>query len=125
MFNYYMKINVNQYKDDEFINSLQSLLPNIQKEIGCEGYHFCKDLNEEHVYILTGEWKSLKAMDKHFHGSNFEFLIGASRVLGQEFKLKIGKYFKTGGLSLLDRNLRYGNQLKNIPLLRGIYEKKE
>ncbi len=109
MFNYHIKIMVNQYKDDEFINSLQSLLPNIRKEHKCEGCHFYRDLNEKHVYIVTGEWKSLKAMDKHFHSSNFEILIGACRVLGKEFKLKIGEYFKTGGLSL-PRELISGKQ---------------
>ena len=39
-------------------------------------------------------------MEKHFKTHDFEVLIGAARVLGETFEMKIAEVSKTGGLEL-------------------------
>ena len=39
-------------------------------------------------------------MQEHFQTDEFELLIGAARVLGKTFSMKIGEISKTGGFEL-------------------------
>ena len=54
----------------------------------------------ENIYLVAGEWKTQQAMEKHFKTHEFELLIGAARVLGETFEMKIAEVSKTGGLEL-------------------------
>jgi quinol monooxygenase YgiN len=90
LFIYQLKIEIKPSKADEFIDSMSSLLRSIRKEKGC------LDLS----VIVVGEWKTQQAMEKHFKTHEFELLIGAARVLGETFEIKIAEVSKTGGLEL-------------------------
>jgi quinol monooxygenase YgiN len=94
---YQIKIEVRQYKKDEFVKSMRSFSRKIRKEKGCLGYGVYRDSEKENIYILVGEWKTRKAMEKHFQTHDFEVLIGAARVLGETVTLSIAEVSKTGG----------------------------
>ena len=100
MFTYQIKIVIKPYKTDEFIKSMLSFAPKIRKKKGCLGYTVYRDSEQENTYILVGEWKTHQAMKKHFKTPDFEVLIGAARVLGETFEMKIAEVSKTGGLEL-------------------------
>ena len=100
MFTYQIKIVIKPYKTDEFIKSMLSFAPKIRKQKGCLGYTVYRDSEKENTYILVGEWKTRQAMEKHFKTREFELLIGAARVLGETFEMKIAEVSKTGGLEL-------------------------
>jgi quinol monooxygenase YgiN len=97
---YQIKIEVRQYKTDEFVKSMRSFSRRIRKEKGCLGYDVYRDFEKENTYILVGEWKTRQAMEKHFRTHDFEVLIGAARVLGETFKMNIAEVSKTGGFEL-------------------------
>jgi len=97
---YQIKIDVRQYKTDEFVKSMRSFSRRIRKQKGCLGYGVHRDTEKENTYILVGEWKTEKAMEKHFQTQEFEVLIGAIRVLGDTFTLNIAEVSKTGGFEL-------------------------
>ena len=97
---YQLKIEIKPYKPDEFINSMQSYLRSIRKEKGCLDISVFRDSEKENTYIVVGEWKTRKAMKKHFQSHEFELLIGAARVLGETFTMNICKVTKTGGFEL-------------------------
>jgi quinol monooxygenase YgiN len=97
---YQLKIEIKRYKPDEFVNSMQSILRNIRKEKGCLDFSVYRDSKKENTYILVGEWKTRKAMEKHFKTREFELLIGAARVLGETFTMNIAEVSKTGGFEL-------------------------
>jgi quinol monooxygenase YgiN len=64
---------------------------------GCLGYDVYRDFEKENTFILVGEWKTRQAMEKHFRTLDFEVLIGAARVLGETFTMKVAEVSKTGG----------------------------
>jgi quinol monooxygenase YgiN len=97
---YQIKIKIKPYKPDEFVNSIHSFLRTIRKEKGCLDFSVYQDSEKENTYILVGEWKTRQAMEKHFQSNEFELLIGAARVLGETFSMKIAEVSKTGGLEL-------------------------
>jgi quinol monooxygenase YgiN len=97
---YQIKIDVRQYKTDEFVKSMRSFSRRIRKQKGCLGYGVHRDTEKENTYILVGEWKTEKAMEKHFQTQDFEVLIGAARVLGETFEMNLAEVSKSGSFEL-------------------------
>ena len=97
---YQLKIEIKPYKADEFVKSMRSFSRRIRKEKGCLGYNVYRDHENEDTFSLVGEWKTRKAMEKHFQTRDFEVLIGAARVLGETLEMKIAEVSKTGGIEL-------------------------
>ena len=97
MFICQIKIEVRQYKTDEFVTSIRSFLHKILKERGCLGYDMYRGFEKENIFILVGEWKTRQAMEKHFQTLDFEVLIGAAKVLGKTFTMNIAEVSENGG----------------------------
>jgi quinol monooxygenase YgiN len=97
---YQIKIQVKPFKPDEFMDSMSSFIRTFRKEKGCVDFGVYHDSEMSNTYILVGEWKTRQAMKKHFKSHNFELLIGAARVLGKKFSMKIAEVSKTGGIDL-------------------------
>ena len=96
MFSYQLKLVVVENKLDEFIDSLRFLSSGIREEQGCLNFGFYKDLEKKDVYRVLGEWKTRQAMEAHFKREKFSVLIGATRVLGKDFEMSIGKSLEKG-----------------------------
>ncbi len=96
-----IKIEIKPYKSEEFTKSMRSFLPKIRKQKGCLGYSVYRDSERENTYSLVGEWKTRQAMEKHFQTHDLEVLIGAARVLGETFEIKVAEIVKAGGLELV------------------------
>jgi quinol monooxygenase YgiN len=97
---YQMKIVIQEYKIDEFVDFLHSLLSGLNKEKGCVDCSVYKDLDEQHAYCIVAEWETHEAMQKHFLTQKFEVLIGAARVLGETFEMIIAEVKERGGYKL-------------------------
>lgn len=97
---YQIKIVIQEYKTDEFVDSLRSLVSGFRKEKGCLDYCVYKDLDEEQVFCIVAEWETDEAMQKHFLTQKFEVLIGAARVLGETFEMIMAEVLKSGDFEL-------------------------
>ena len=96
MFLYQLKLVVRGKNLDEFIDSLRFLASEIQAEEGCLGFSFYRDLARKDAYRVSGEWKTRRAMEAHFKRENFSVLIGATRVLGEDFEISVGEILNKG-----------------------------
>ena len=105
-FFYQAKIVIKEYKTDEFIECVRSLLPGFRKEKGCLAYSLCRDIEKENTYSVVGDWKTRKAMEKHFQTHDFEVLIGAARVLGETFEMNIAEVKEKGSYKLAIRGFK-------------------
>jgi quinol monooxygenase YgiN len=93
---YQIKIVIQEYKIDEFVDSLRMLVSGFRKEKGCLDYCVCQDLDEEHAFCIVAEWETDEAMQKHFLTQKFEVLIGAARVLGATFEMMMAEVLESG-----------------------------
>ena len=105
-FCYQAKIVVKAYKTDEFIGCMHALLTEFRKEKGCIACSIHRDIEKENTYSLVGEWKTRKAMEKHFQTLDFEVFIGAARVLGDAFEMNIAEVKEKGGYKLAMRGFK-------------------
>ena len=97
---YQIKIVIQEYKIDEFVDFLRSLLSKFRKDKGCVDCSVYKDLDEEHAYCIIAEWETHEAMQTHCLTQKFEVLIGAARVLGETFEMNVAEVLETGGFKL-------------------------
>ena len=95
-----MKLVVKPYKTAEFENALYSISHNFLKAEGCLGYSVCRDSEKKNTFTVVGEWQTRQAMEKHFKTSDYEVLIGAARVLSENFEVNIAEVTKSGSLEL-------------------------
>ncbi|MBW1811851.1 MAG: antibiotic biosynthesis monooxygenase [Deltaproteobacteria bacterium] len=100
-----IKTVINQYKTDEFVESMLPLLSKLRKEKHCVGYNLYRDSEKENVYAVVGKWNTRKAMEQHFQTQNFEVLIGAARVLGETLEMNIAEVSETGGFELARKHI--------------------
>ena len=100
MFIYVMKIVIKPYKTVEFDDTLRSISRNFLKAKGCLGYSVHRDTEKENTYSVVGEWQTRQTMEKHFKTSDYEVLIGAVRVLSENFEMNIAEVTKSGSLEL-------------------------
>lgn len=91
-----MTLVVAEKKFDEFIESLRLLAIGIREEEGCLDFSLYRDLEKKDAYRVSGVWKTRQAMEDHFNRKNFSVLIGAARVLGEDFEMSISETLEKG-----------------------------
>ena len=96
LFSYQLKLVVAENKLDEFIDSLRFLSRGIRNEQGCLDFSLYQDFQQKNAYRVQGEWKTRQAMEAHFKQEKFAVLIGAARVLGEDFEMSIGQTLEKG-----------------------------
>ncbi len=97
---YQIKIVIQEYKIDEFVDSLRTLVSGFRKEKGCLDYSVYQDFDEERAFCIVSDWETHKAMQKHFLTQKFEVLLGAAKVLGETFEMMIAEVLKSGDFEL-------------------------
>jgi quinol monooxygenase YgiN len=101
---YQIKIVIQEYKIDEFVDFLRSLLSKFRKDKGCVDCSVYKDLDAEHAYCIVAEWETQEAMQKHFLTQKYEVLIGAAKVLGEKFEMIVAEVVESEGFELSTKN---------------------
>jgi quinol monooxygenase YgiN len=93
---YQLKIVVPEKKLDEFIDSLRFLSNEIREEEGCLDFSLYRDLEKQNAYSVLGKWKTRQAMEGHFKREKFPVLMGAARVLGEDFEMSFAETLEKG-----------------------------
>jgi quinol monooxygenase YgiN len=96
LFSYQLALVIEEKKLDEFINALRFLSSGIRKEKGCLDFGLYRDIEKKDAYRVSGEWQTRQAMEAHFKRKKFSVLIGAARVLGEDFEMSIGETLEKG-----------------------------
>ena len=112
MFFYQVKIVVKENKLDELVECLLSLSSGFQKEERCLDFSLYKDIEKENGYSVVGEWKTREDMEKHFKSKKFSVLIGAAKVLAEDFQIDICKTQETGSFQLAREKISLQPNLK-------------
>ena len=101
MIHYLIKVVLKYYKDDEFIGAMRKLSKKIRKEEDCLRFDLYRDMEKDNTFTMVGVWKSRKAMEKHFKDQNYKVMIGAAKVLGESYEMKIAEILDKDGLELV------------------------
>ena len=108
-----IKISVKQYKISEYRESIHSLMPKVREQKDCISFTLYHDSKKENAYCILVEWKTRQAMERYFHSTEFGVLIGASRVLCDDFVMNIYEISKSGGVELAREQILSGLEKKS------------
>ena len=86
-----IRVEAKKNKRDEFLNTLTTLGKRFNQSSGCIAYHLGRDLENENLFQLVGEWQTQEDYDKHVNSPEFEVLQGAIRILGLTPQVRILK----------------------------------
>jgi len=100
---YQIKIVIQEYKIDEFVDSMHSLVSGFRKEKGCLDYCVYQDFDRELAFCIVAEWETHEAMQQHFLTQKFEVLIGSARVLGETFEMMMAEVLESEDFELSDK----------------------
>ena len=64
-----------------------------------------RDSHKENTFVVIGEWKTRKDMEKQFKTQEFELLIGSAKVFGETFSMKIAEVSQSGGFELARKQI--------------------
>ena len=101
MIHYLIKVVIKHYKDDEFIGTMRTLSKKIRNEKDCVRFELYRDLEKDNAFTMVGVWKSRKAMENHFQDQNYKVMVGAAKVLGESYEMKIAELLDKDGLELV------------------------
>lgn len=105
MFSYQLRIEIKEDKIDEFIEFLSSFRERLREEEGCLSLNLYRDIEDANNYGVISEWKTKEDMEKHFKRKQFSLLVGAAKVLGEHYELKIGETIETGTSELAQKKI--------------------
>ncbi len=77
-----IQVEVKKNKHDEFLNTLTTLKKRFNQARGCTAYHLGRDLENENLFQLTSEWRTLEDYDTYLNSLEFEILQEAIQILG-------------------------------------------
>ncbi len=60
-----------------------------------------RDMEKENALTMVGMWNNRKAMEEHFQGENYRALLGAAKVLGKSYEMRIAEVLYENGLELV------------------------
>jgi quinol monooxygenase YgiN len=100
MFSYQLKLEIKNTNIYEFVEFLSSISDEFRREQGCLLLNLYRDIEKESSYAVVSEWNSQESMEKHFKRKHFSLLVGASKVLGDTFEIKISETSETGNSQL-------------------------
>jgi quinol monooxygenase YgiN len=100
LFSYQLRIELKKSNINEFVEFLASISDELRKEQGCLELNLYRDIEQENNYGVVSEWNSQGSMEQHFKRKNFSLLLGAAKVLGESFEIKISETSETGDSQL-------------------------
>lgn len=76
---------------EAFIEAVQFLITESQKEEGCVEYHLYEDVHNPQVLTFLEVWKDLEAIDVHSHSEHYTTIVPTLGAFVDESDVKLYK----------------------------------
>ncbi|MCP4693810.1 MAG: antibiotic biosynthesis monooxygenase [Desulfobacterales bacterium] len=76
-------------KLDELLHSCRLLIERNRPKAGCLSCRIFRDDEDKTNLILEETWKNRSCLDAYFRSDYFSALIGAMKLLGQDYEIRI------------------------------------
>ena len=76
-------------KQKELVQTLLSMVGSMENEAGCLSYAIFCNIEDKNLLSLLEEWKTRKALDRHFKSEMFGVLLGTRSLLNEPHGIHI------------------------------------
>jgi quinol monooxygenase YgiN len=95
-----------EIKRKELLNACQMIVDQTRNEAGCMDSRVMKGEKDENGIILEQHWKQRSLLDDYFRSDHFSALIGAMKLLADNYEVKINHGTHAEGISVINRARR-------------------
>ena len=90
-------------RQNEFLDIIKTLIPNVEKQVGCINFHFFRAWRDENTYLLLGYWRSWILAEAHLKSDEFALLINAFALLEAPPEVTCSYIAPENGLALIQK----------------------
>lgn len=102
MFTMTIRANIYPEKQQEFMQTVLSLLTEIRKTAVCVDYDLYRAVEENNCFCLVSKWQSQQQLYEHVRTRAFSVLLGAIQVLGSAQDIKLDTISHTSGVEAIE-----------------------
>ncbi len=91
-------VTANQNKRKEFLSALHFYADKTGQIDGCRNRRIYQDIEDENIFRLEETWVNRSNLDEHFRSDIFSALLGAIKLLGKIYEIRIKDGLETEGI---------------------------
>jgi quinol monooxygenase YgiN len=119
MFMMTIRVNIYPEKQQEFMQTILSLLAEIRKTTVCLDYVLYRAVEEDNSFCLVSKWQSQQQLYEHVRTRAFSVLFGAMQVLGNTQDIKLDTISQTRGVEALEAIRSHSKRTMQNQVIRG------
>ena len=85
-------------KRKELLRACRLITDQTRQESGCKSNQFSQDKDNENIITLEQQWEERSSLDKYFRSDHFSALLGAMKLLGRTYDIRINGNNQKKGL---------------------------
>ena len=93
-----ISVNAQPSKRNELLSALRLFTAQTSHEKGCEACHISQNIDDENLISLEETWTHRTNLDAHFRSDIFSALLGAVKLLGNVYEIRINDGNHTEGM---------------------------
>lgn len=97
-----LSVSTKPHKRSELISALRQLCASTEREAGCQGCRIYQQIGDPDLINVEEIWVHRPDLDAHFCSGVFSALIGAVKLLGQYYEIRINDEIHTEGMDAVE-----------------------
>ncbi len=86
-----LQISIHAYDDkqNELLRTCRLITDQTRKESACKSCRVSQDSDNENIITLEQQWQQWSSLNNYFQSDNFSALLGAMKLLGRTYEIRI------------------------------------
>jgi len=97
-----ISISAKTHKRSELLSALRQLSELTELETGCQGCRIYQEIGDQDLINIEEIWLHRSDLDTHFCSDIFNALLGAVKLLGQSYEIRINDGMHTDGMDAIE-----------------------
>ena len=93
-----ISVNTKSGKRKELLSACRLITDQTLQEKGCLGCRLTHDIDNENLIYLEETWERRSNMEEHLRTRIFSALLGAMKLLGESYEVRINEGSRTEGM---------------------------
>ena len=89
-------------KRKELLQTIEAMSGSIRKQRGCSSHRVYRDMEDENVLCLFGEWENQDDLENYLRFDRFAALLGAMELLSERPAITFNQVSSTAGMELVE-----------------------
>jgi quinol monooxygenase YgiN len=97
-----ISMNAHPSKRSELLSACRLIIDQTKQEKGCLSCRLSQDIDNENVMTIEETWERHSYLEEHFRTDIFSALLGAMKLLGKTYELRINDGSLTEGMEAVE-----------------------